>query len=538
MSTLRVNELKRLNGSNLISQDDGLASDLAGKTKVVSSAGNTDRSVSERFADRINVLDFGAVGDGATDDGPALRLAAERLIQLGGGCIYFPGGKEYYLESRFSSSVSSVVFIEGVDNVHICGDGFSSKIRVGDDVAWHLFYMLNCSNVSITGLYMEGRDPASLGGGHRAINMEWCTDVIITECMMVGWGRYAISHQNGTAKRFIVDNCIFENIGNDCIDIKNKEAPSDPTELFVVSNIVCRSWGVTNANSPNVIVDARMPLCVNNVRGLDMRAGNRVVRIANDNCIVSNVFGQDDQSDGIPRTGTARTAVVNIQGYKNISISNVTSINCSFGVWPDGESSRISIVGGYIKGANRGVVGSSNQEKITVCGVIFEDCDVAFKTDAPYSNISGCIAGGCGRFIEVSDLTEHLVVVGNTISGSVTTAWTIPSGLLNKRLHSFVGNVTDIGGAGGSYLRDRSGVAFEANRSSESHTSHLVAETGVGRVDLSCHGEIDNIDIQIKPKGSGLVQFGSFAADASASITGYITIKDSAGGTRRVAVVE
>ena len=50
-------------------------------------------------------------------------------------------------------------------------------------------------------------------------------------------------------------------------------------------------------------------------------------------------------------------------------------------------------------------------------------------------------------------------------------------------------------------------------------------------------GTDTNIDLALTPKGTGLVRFGTRTASADAAITGYIEIKDSAGTTRRLAVI-
>jgi hypothetical protein len=46
-----------------------------------------------------------------------------------------------------------------------------------------------------------------------------------------------------------------------------------------------------------------------------------------------------------------------------------------------------------------------------------------------------------------------------------------------------------------------------------------------------------NIDITFTPKGTGNVRFGTHAALSGETVTGYITIKDSSGTLRKLAVV-
>jgi hypothetical protein len=56
-------------------------------------------------------------------------------------------------------------------------------------------------------------------------------------------------------------------------------------------------------------------------------------------------------------------------------------------------------------------------------------------------------------------------------------------------------------------------------------------------VTASAAGSDSNIDFAITPKGTGNVRFGTHSAIAAETVTGYITIKDSAGNTRKLAVL-
>jgi hypothetical protein len=53
----------------------------------------------------------------------------------------------------------------------------------------------------------------------------------------------------------------------------------------------------------------------------------------------------------------------------------------------------------------------------------------------------------------------------------------------------------------------------------------------------SAQGSDTNIDLALTPKGTGNVRFGTLTANADAPVTGYITIKDSAGTVRKLAVI-
>jgi len=61
------------------------------------------------------------------------------------------------------------------------------------------------------------------------------------------------------------------------------------------------------------------------------------------------------------------------------------------------------------------------------------------------------------------------------------------------------------------------------------------AGTGVAR--MGARGASADVDIRLLPKGAGLVSFGAFTASGDVAVNGYITIKDAAGNTRKLAII-
>ena len=97
------------------------------------------------------------------------------------------------------------------------------------------------------------------------------------------------------------------------------------------------------------------------------------------------------------------------------------------------------------------------------------------------------------------------------------------------------------------WTKGTGGIQFYTNNTSRqfdiTHTATAVnylsatgAAVGNGPV-LSVAGSDSNIDLTLNPKGTGVVQYGTHTATADTAISGYITIKDSAGNTRKLAVI-
>lgn len=54
---------------------------------------------------------------------------------------------------------------------------------------------------------------------------------------------------------------------------------------------------------------------------------------------------------------------------------------------------------------------------------------------------------------------------------------------------------------------------------------------------VAANGSDANIDLRLLPKGTGLIRFGTHSAIGAETVTGYITMKDDGGTSRKVAIV-
>ena len=78
-------------------------------TGIIAANTTAARSLENRFADVVNVKDFGAVGDGVTDDTSAIQNAIQ---SANGASVYFPKG--IYITNSSISALHTAI---------LCGDG-------------------------------------------------------------------------------------------------------------------------------------------------------------------------------------------------------------------------------------------------------------------------------------------------------------------------------------------------------------------------------------------------------------------------------
>lgn len=84
---------------------------------VTATGSTTSRSLANRFADVVNVKDFGAVGDGVTDDTVAVASAVA-FINTNGGVLYFSVG-QYLIDAGTINITRNGVTIEGAGNGNV-----------------------------------------------------------------------------------------------------------------------------------------------------------------------------------------------------------------------------------------------------------------------------------------------------------------------------------------------------------------------------------------------------------------------------------
>lgn len=94
-------------------------------------------------------------------------------------------------------------------------------------------------------------------------------------------------------------------------------------------------------------------------------------------------------------------------------------------------------------------------------------------------------------------------------------------------------------------LHQRSGATAQVLRVAYTYTDdtnrqNAAINTGSDYVEFAAETAgtgADNLDVRLTPAGTGRVRFGTHSALAAETVTGYITVKDDGGTSRKVAVV-
>lgn len=146
---------------------------------IQSGTGAVERTVRDKLRESVSVKDFGAVGDGTTDDTAAIQAAIDSLPATGGS-VYVPPGVYMVSTVRLDGSAG------GKSNVALFGNGAASHIKklANADIATaagkrgNVIEMLTGHGHSVRSLKVEGN--RSRGGVSPAYGALWRPDTTYT----------------------------------------------------------------------------------------------------------------------------------------------------------------------------------------------------------------------------------------------------------------------------------------------------------------------------------------------------------------------
>lgn len=210
----------------------------------------------------INVRDYGAVGNGVTDDAASIQAALDAVPPLG-GTVFVPSG-----DYRISASL-----VISKDGTTLTGEGATSVIRLMDGVqvvgvimpngyGGNLDPALTVTNVTVSRLTLDGNhnnpidysDP-NHGPDYFGIFIRQATHVTLSKLIVRNWGSDGISASNGntpidylTIEDCLVSGChrngIHIGFATNCV-IRRNHVGDTPSQY----------WGPSSANAIDVEIE-------------------------------------------------------------------------------------------------------------------------------------------------------------------------------------------------------------------------------------------------------------------------------------------
>ena len=338
-----------------------------------------------------NIRDFGAVGNGSTDDSAAFNSSMSYLSAQGGGTLFIPVG-DYNLNNVLTPMYS---------NITIEGEGYGSLLRnfIGgytnfvSNITWRNFRIIgyryvwsNADNLLFENISFENYDPTDpASGSSRFCQIVNTSRVRITNCYIKNcqYALFAGDALTGSTVRvntnIIVEGCTIEN--TEAYSYPAGLNIADGTEIILKDNIIrnmaasvgTMGYGIYQGDNTAFSCD-RMNITGNIIQdcqyGIKIHAASDLVISDNniDNTITPLFDAISNFGDLDPVTGSVP---------ENVTISgNTVRGDISWRGW----FRNVTITGNSVRNAGRGIntyTSSSTQflEYLTIDGNTITNSD-------------------------------------------------------------------------------------------------------------------------------------------------------------------
>jgi len=314
---------------------------------VTATGSTTPRTLANRFADVVNVKDFGAVGDGVTDDTAAIQAA----INFATGIVSFPSGN--YLVSNLSIT----------KNIQLIGQGSGTTIIVnttGNCITIN-FTQDQSNNVVISNFNFVGINSSLIIGSFIYIQQN--VNVVISHCHFSNSScTYCINHLYGYG--LLVDQCEFLNLTGNGIYLQGVVDSS--TAYSFVTRIRNSDWARLTGSAIiiNNIQDLLFDSCVFEeckLKAISFSGTSFDLAISFINC-----WWEANYADGINVSSGTSTSITIINpvfnnnspsGNPYLTINNQTRLNI-IGTQGGGGGNPLTIIGSGSSSVN--ILGDEN----------------------------------------------------------------------------------------------------------------------------------------------------------------------------------
>lgn len=336
----------------------------------------------------ISVLDYGATGDGVTDDGPAVQLAINAVALLGRGVIVFPQGKTYLLDTQVNVCDNLVIMgygariIAGRTWAHIDAPLFKNFTAAKMSIAPGT--ITATANVSFYGLEFYGQDTGGAAGvpnvdmhglficmGNHTDAASGVNEFTVQDCYLHDFDGAGIFTYGG--QNISISNNRFVNFfPNTVLSIGSGLSLTDVDGFVIDGNVFDHtganwSWhGMTildfNSQSKNGTVSNNVIRNMNQGDGISCE-GNSLNNIENVTFVgnmISDCAGDGFSVDNGVQVVISGNTVLNIGGHavfmgqtERLVISGNSIINCGLGAIY-GSGDKITIIGNSITGTTYG----------------------------------------------------------------------------------------------------------------------------------------------------------------------------------------
>lgn len=388
----------------------------------------------------VNVKDFGATGDGSTDDTVAIQAAL-----AAGGVIYFPSGT--YMTDYITFTGSNIKWHGESRQTTIL------KLNAGQNN--HVINFVNAFNCSIESMTIFQDYTNNPTAGH-GLRLAGTTDLVLNDLLIKESHSYGIGIQAGANINTQITNFKIDDCGRDGIDIKDYNFLNSIT----ISDGFITGHGRDATVLQQVGIDVRGYAVVNNVhiettnenatRGLRLRSSGVQGNAASGS--FSNIFYRSAFSDsgniGLDISDTC----------SNYTVSNFTTDGGSIGGLLNGSGGVIN--GMAIKNAGLDGIAYGGQN-LTING-LFIDTTVARAIDIEPDGDNLVLNGFQFLNIGIATLDVIRIQAGGTntsiYNGIIESGYKIVDSGTDSKIRNVVNFATEVNVISADVLVDSTGA--------------------------------------------------------------------------------
>jgi Pectate lyase superfamily protein len=433
--------------------------------------GGVAESVSAKLAQTVSVKDFGAVGDGVTDDKAAIQAALNAV-----DTVQFPDGT-YLLGSKVNLNSNNVLIgsgatilwnassfanaIEGsaVTNVAIEGLKFESSMAVTASETYGI-KVTDCQQVKVTNCQSSSVNlflAASSGANYAAVvtdetnvGFNCSADIVVSNCIVDGPGQVSQASQGGIymqyVQRFAVTNCVVKNAGH---GVQYYGGDSNPAvngavanerkcKLGSISNCVIENiegGGVFGSMGDGIVVSSCSVKNCNDV-GIDFEGSNNCAATGNylSNCVNGGLTNFFFCRSIVFSGNTVVQSTATYPAYrcynsslttdnKSVTLTgntfNCTDSNVGSVDWNNGPSETINVTGNTFINTVLYVV-ATNLKYVNIVGnsLLFPTANSIAFTGIRLSGVVGQGVSNIKNNVVVSDVVQPSGSTGIFVSGN------------------------------------------------------------------------------------------------------------------------
>lgn len=505
-------------------------SDLVGYQQA--GAGTVARTVQDSLRETVSVRDFGAVGDGITDDSAAFSAAwayikttyenpAANLVNVTASLVVPPGKYLINTSVNWTGLVAWNIHVQMRGAVLTAGAGCAGKavldatgVRGLHIEGGYIESLQSAATAPLCGILIGPAGTATCGNNNfRDVQIEG----VFTYAPFINIGSETTCYYNCYFAQTNTDTSLYAYVG----DGLNLNLKATVTSLYTT----LRGTDVAVSFTSNSFYSCHF----RNYGG-----GSAIFVAQTSDWQIDKgcyILAFDKSGLEFYQTATWRNYDFSVSGlYETTQGAGLKNL-ITF-LLPPGESS--ALVGMTV-----------NTGTPHYADALFNVTDLTGAVPAGTMslhnlqvNLNGSVVSGA-KLLNVAS-GKHLLIEGNIAYRSSAQVNIYDSAGFIGILQTYDGSLIN-GTAGASrfnyMLFDPVTYGGQVFAVSKSDTSYLGLQPLPTIVTMRAEGNATDIDLELLPKGAGKARFGTLTANADAPITGYITIKDAGGNLRKLAVI-